>query len=108
MEQLIMNQNRKEFENNLIVKALKDESFKDELITNPRAVYERELGKSIPESISIEVIEETPDKVYLVLPSKPEVTEELSDAALEAVAGGAWIIMRGRGGGFYFIDQVQR
>lgn len=101
------NQNRQEFQKKLVVEALKSESFKQELIDNPKAVYERELGQDISENLSIQVLEETTDTIYLVLPTKPQVDEELSDEALEAVAGGAWIVMRGSNGGFYMIDQQQ-
>ena len=100
------NQSRQEFQAQLVIKALKNESFKNELIHNPKEVYERELGQSIPESVSIQVIEETPDNLYLVLPSQPEVSEQLSDEALEAVAGGGWVLVRNENG-MYFIDYQQ-
>lgn len=43
----------------LIVKAWVDETFKQELLVNPKAVYERELGIKISENLKIEVVEET-------------------------------------------------
>ena len=91
-------QSRHEFESNLIAKAWKDEAFKQEIITNPKAVYARELGQSLPESLEIQVMEETPSTLYLVIPRSPadaQVSEELSDEALEAVAGGGFIVQRG-------------
>ncbi|MEM7592906.1 MAG: NHLP leader peptide family RiPP precursor [Cyanobacteria bacterium P01_A01_bin.83] len=81
-------QTRKEFEANLISKAWGDESFKQELMNNPRAVYEQELGRKAPENQKIQVLEETPGTTYLVIPQKPETSEELSEEALESVAGG--------------------
>jgi len=39
----------------------------------------------IPESITIEVLEETPQKLYVVLPRN---TSDLSDEELEMVSGG--------------------
>jgi hypothetical protein len=69
-----------------------DEAFKNELISNPKAVIAREIGQELPEGVEIEVLEPTPKKLYLVLPLKVESeeipTEELSDKELEAVAGG--------------------
>ena len=82
---------RFEFEQKLIERALEDENFKQELLSNPKAVYARESGEEMPKDLEIEVIQETPNKVYLVLPNNPAsaATEgELSEEALEAVAGG--------------------
>jgi len=87
-----MNQQPKDLEALLISKAMADEAFKSELISNPKAVIAREIGQELPEGVEIEVLESTPKKLYLVLPLKVESeevsTEELSDKELEAVAGG--------------------
>jgi hypothetical protein len=84
--------NRFEFEQKLIQRAWEDQNFKQELLSNPKAVYARESGGEIPTNIEIEVIQETANKVYLVLPNNPAsaITNEgeLSEEALEAVAGG--------------------
>ncbi|MEH2172738.1 NHLP leader peptide family RiPP precursor [Nostoc sp.] len=94
-EQRSQPKTRQEFESQLIIKAWKDEAFKLELISNPNAVYARELGQIIPESVNIQVLEENSNTLYLVIPRSPadaEVSEELSDEALEAVAGGWWVV----------------
>jgi hypothetical protein len=39
---------RQELEAELIAKAWKDEAFKQELISNPKAVYAREIGQELP------------------------------------------------------------
>jgi hypothetical protein len=87
-----MTQQPKDLEALLISKAMADEAFKSELISNPKAVIAREIGQELPEGVEIEVLESTPKKLYLVLPLKMESeeipTEELSDKELEAVAGG--------------------
>lgn len=86
---------RFDFERKLIERAWEDEAFKQELLSNPKAVYARESGQEIPKDLEIEVVQETSNKAYLVLPNNPEsvitAEEELSDEALEAVAGGACI-----------------
>ncbi|GET37478.1 NHLP leader peptide family RiPP precursor [Microseira wollei] len=86
---------RFEFERQLIERALEDENFKQELLSNPKAVYARESGEEMPTDLEIEVIRETANKVYLVLPNNPAPTTtdegELSEEALEAVAGGVCI-----------------
>ncbi|MGL5942257.1 MAG: NHLP leader peptide family RiPP precursor, partial [Waterburya sp.] len=76
-------QNRREFEANLITKAWKDEAFKQKLMSNPIVVYEEELGRKAPNNIEIQVLEETANITYLVIPKKPEGSEELSEEALE-------------------------
>jgi hypothetical protein len=44
----------------------------------------------IPESIDVRVVEETPDTLYLVLPSRERTAETpLTDDQLDAVAAGA-------------------
>ena len=80
---------RQEMEDKLVARAWQDESFKQELLSNPRAAFEKE-GIPLPESINIQVVEETADTIYFILPLQPSETEELSDAELESVAGGVW------------------
>ena len=96
-------QNRSEFQNKLVVRAYDDETFRQELMSDPKSVYEREMGISIPDSFKIEVVEEKPNTIYMVLPQKTEESQvegELSDEALEAVAGGAnWFIGSRKHGG---------
>ena len=86
-----MNQ-RQQLEQKLIEKAMKDESFRKQLIENPGAAIEALLEVKIPETITIKVLEEDPTTVYLVLPNIPTMdTEmELNEAELESVAGGIY------------------
>jgi hypothetical protein len=81
---------RQQFEQRLIEKAMKDESFRKYLIENPDAAIEAETGIKTPETMKIIVLVEDPQTVYLVLPQNTAANDimELSDAELEAVAGG--------------------
>jgi regulatory protein YycH of two-component signal transduction system YycFG len=86
---------RAEFETKLVIKAMEDESFRQALFDNSKIIYAQEIGTPLPDSLSVEVVEESATKVYLRLPSKSintEVEEELSDEALEAIAGGGWAL----------------
>ena len=80
----------------MIGRASKDETFKQELLSNPKAVVERELRRQhpdarLPEHVQLHVLEETPTTRYLVLPAKPVVEsgEALSDADLAQVSAAA-------------------
>jgi hypothetical protein len=80
---------RKALEAKLIDRAMKDAAFREELVRDPKAVFARELGISVPDSIHVQVLEESSTTVYLVLPQAPaSAGTELSDQELEAVAGG--------------------
>jgi hypothetical protein len=81
---------RKQLEEKLIAKAMKDETFRKNLLENPKAAIEDETGIRIPNAVNLKVVEEDPSTFYLVLPPKnnPESEDELSEAELEMVAGG--------------------
>lgn len=71
-----------EFHNEMIVKALKDEIFRQELIADPKAVLEKEMGKvkegiKLPAAWEVKVIEQPANALYLVLPAMSG--DELSD-----------------------------
>ena len=91
--------NRRELEDQIIVRAWQDDSFKEELVNNPEAALNSE-GISLPESIEVEVFEENANTLYIILPPKP--SEDLSDAELELVAGGGDMVCKDnskKGGG---------
>jgi hypothetical protein len=82
---------RAEIEQRLVQRSVEDESFRQSLLSDPRAVVEQELGTPLPEGMEIRAVEETADTIYLVLPpaSAPDQTGgTLSDEELETVAGG--------------------
>ncbi|MFZ4569577.1 MAG: NHLP leader peptide family RiPP precursor [Bacteroidales bacterium] len=81
---------RKEIEPKLIEMSLKDMDFRKRLIDNPAAVIINEMGVAVSESVTVKILEEDPGTIYLVLPrlASTEVDSELTDAELEAVAGG--------------------
>ena len=56
----------------LIERAWEDEAFKQELLSDPRAAIESALGVALPEGIEIQVHEQTPTTIHLVLPMPPQ------------------------------------
>jgi len=81
---------RQQLEQQLIEKAMKDQSFRKQLVENPGAEIEAETGWKIPETVRITVLEEDPQTVYLVLPDALGMSgqNELTDEELNIVAGG--------------------
>ncbi len=72
----------------VIAKAWKDEKFKKDLISNPKAVLNREFGVQFPDNVNVKVVEEDANNLYIILPMKLPGEGELSDEQLESVAGG--------------------
>lgn len=74
----------------IIDRAASDPEFRAELLANPKEAISRQLGIPLPANINVRVIEEQPGEVILVLPARAmQSGSTLSDADLEAVAGGS-------------------
>ena len=83
---------RAEFERRLINRSLQEEDFRQQLLSEPNAILEQDLGRRLPESIEVRVVQESQDTIYLVLPSRKAAVaqgSELSDQDLENVSGGS-------------------
>jgi hypothetical protein len=72
----------------LIKKAWADPAFKQRLIADPKHAIADVSGIELPTALKVRVHEDTSNVKNLILPVNP-ATEDLSDADLEAVAGGA-------------------
>ena len=73
-----------EIREEIIRKASENEAFRAELLADPKAAIERELGVAIPEGFQIGVHEDNIMSINLVLPPA-----ELSEADLSAVVAGS-------------------
>ena len=68
----------------ILTKATVDGEFRARLIADPKAAISAETGAAIPDGFAVVVHEDSATTAHLVLPPSPELT----DAELEAVAGG--------------------
>lgn len=86
--------NRKEIEARIVERAWADESFKRQLLQNPKQALEAELGQAVegfrlPDRMQVTVIEEKPDQIVIVLPVNPAgLSGELRHEDLAHVSGG--------------------
>lgn len=83
---------RKKVEEELVLSALQDDNFREELLQNPQTVLQEQYGLSVPDKVDVKIVEEDEDQIVLVLPSDGktslETDEEISLEGLEQVAGG--------------------
>jgi hypothetical protein len=82
-------QSRKNIEAHIIAQAWKDENYKQELLNNPKSIFEKEFNIKLPSQVNIKILEENPTTLYFVLSKSPDLSKaELSNEQLETVAGG--------------------
>lgn len=75
---------RKNIEAHILAPTWKDEAYKQELLSNPKVVIEREFDVQPPAQISVQVVEENPNNLYFVLPTHSDSSEaELSNEQLD-------------------------
>ena len=80
---------RGELEDIMLKQAEKNPKYREMLLSDPKGTLQKQLGETpLPESLEVEVIQESPNKVYIRLPHSVAEGEELADEDLEQVAGG--------------------
>lgn len=66
----------------LIAKAMRDNTFREKLLCNPKEAVEKELDTTLPDGVTVKVVEdsnaveETADVYHLVLPTKSDGPQE--------------------------------
>jgi len=73
----------------LMAIAMNNDAFRQRLLHDPREALADELGLSLPQGVTMQVHEDTPTTIHLVLPLKPQRGEpgERSEAELAHVSG---------------------
>ncbi|MCA9669611.1 MAG: NHLP leader peptide family RiPP precursor [Myxococcales bacterium] len=72
----------------IVARCWNDEQFKQRFKQDPKAVL-REHGIDVPNEVTITVVENTDDQIFVMLPPAPIPEDGLSDADLAAISGGA-------------------
>jgi hypothetical protein len=84
---------RRNLETRLIEKAWKDPAFKKEVVSDPKGMFEKYLGKKLPPELKIVVHEEDAHTLHFSIPPAPANVGELNDDELERVAGGTELVV---------------
>jgi hypothetical protein len=79
----------------IAARAMKDPAFRQEFLGNPKATIEKYSGQKMPADVKVFAHEITAKEVHFVIPAPPPASTELSDADLEKVAGGEFIVTWG-------------
>ena len=77
-------QSEAEVKAHIAMKATEDDEFRARLVADPRATVEAEIGLRFPDGYQLHVHEESATDAHMVLPPKPELSQE----HLDRIAGG--------------------
>jgi len=80
---------------------MENDGFRKELLENPKAVLEKEIGQKLPEGFQIKALDETADTAFIVVPRKlSEALDEaeLTDEALAKVTGAGFMVYKSSNG----------
>lgn len=94
--------------NQIIIKAIKDKKFCEELKQNPKKVLERELKITLPKDVNIKVLEESESQKYLVIPLIE--SDQLAEEQIQNIVGGVFFSSFAEGcrGGSTFAEGCRR
>jgi hypothetical protein len=84
---MILLDQRATLERELIEKALKDATFHKALLANPKSTLESEFGVTLPDGLQIQVHQEEPNLLHIVLPTGAVASDELTVPELTAASG---------------------
>ena len=76
-------QSAEEMRRQVTDRAVNDDEFRSQLISNPRDTISKELGVDLPEDVEIQVHQSDANTLHLALP-----VTEIGEEQLEAIAAG--------------------
>ena len=79
---------RHDLEAKIVKHCWEDEGFRKEFIADPASIFVKYLQVPAASLPKIAIHQETPGSWHIILPAKPPHTDQLTDEALEMVAGG--------------------
>lgn len=79
---------RSDIEELVVSNATKHPQYRKALLEDAKKVIEKQLNNELPANLNVKVVQEDANTIFIVLPHAVEEGAELSDADLEAVAGG--------------------
>lgn len=79
---------RTDIEEIVVSNASKHPKYREILLADPKKTVETQLNNTLPDNISVEIVQESPTKIFIRLPHVVADGAELSDDDLEQVAGG--------------------
>ena len=65
----------------IIERAIRDRNFRVQLLNEPKKALEEHFSVKLPESATLKVLEEAPDRYYLIIPHVENVAEEISPSS---------------------------
>ena len=89
---------RRLLEARLITRAMEDPAFRDQLVANPRAAFEEEMGVPMPAALKLQVLEVPDDTLVLALPPKPGKRHGLGNMRRRAESMGAGLTVESTAG----------
>ncbi len=86
-----MKMTRGEMQDLLTKFSTQNPEYRAALLRNPKGIVQEQFQMQLPDDMAVEVLEESPEKVYVVLPYMVQEGAELASSDLEAVAGGTTV-----------------
>jgi hypothetical protein len=83
-----------ELQKSIATQAIKDDAFRSEFLSNPRAAIEKYSGQKLPADVQVHAHLQSTKNVHFVIPDKKAIEGEveLTDEDLDKVAGGEFFI----------------
>jgi len=81
---------RKNFESELVSRALKDDDFRKALLKDPKGALEKEWGVTLPPDLQVSVHQESRNHLHVVLPAAAGSGDALQSGELQTTSMLSW------------------